>query len=199
MKIDLKRELKALYTASAKAVALIDVPPLRCLIVDGQGHPDKNPAFQQAIELLYSASFAVKFASKKADPARDWGIMPLEGLWWGHESGDWHWSLLIVQPGFVTAADVRRAVGELGKKKRTDAYTKVRLELLREGKCVQTMHIGPYDAEQPTIERMSAFAREQGYAFYGKHHEIYVSDPRRVAPEKLKTILRYPVKKGGRG
>jgi hypothetical protein len=193
-KLDLKKDLKALYSASAQKATLIDVPRLNFLMVDGEGEPGGTPAFQEAIGLLYSTSYTLKFASKKADPERDWAVMPLEGLWM-IDGPRWSWRLMIAQPGFVTVAEVKRALTGLAKTKGTDAYSKLRLEKLAEGKCVQMMHIGPYSAEEPTIERMREFARENGYEFAGRHHEIYFSDPKRVPAEKLKTILRYPVRK----
>jgi hypothetical protein len=193
-KTDLKKELKALYSAPARKAALIDVPRLNFLMVDGKGEPGSTPAFQEAIALLYSTSYTLKSGSKKADPERDWAVMPLEGLW-TIDGPQWSWTMMIAQPGFVTAAEVKRALAELAKKKGTDAYSKVRLEKLAEGKCVQTMHIGPYSQEEPSIQRLRDFARENGYEFAGRHHEIYFSDPKRVPAEKLKTILRYPVRK----
>jgi hypothetical protein len=197
-KLDLKKDHKALFTASARVVALVDVPRLSYLMVDGEGDPSGNASFAEAIELLYSTSYTLKFAAKKADTGRDWAVMPLEGLW-VVQKPRWWWTLMIAQPDFVTAAEVRKAAGELARKHDRRSYARLRLQKFAEGRSVQTLHVGPYDAETPTIERMRQFAREQGLEFAGKHHEIYLSDPRRVAPEKLKTILRQPVKKRAGG
>ena len=196
-KLDLRKDLKPLYAAAVKAVTFVHAARIDFLAVDGYGHPDNSgQEFQRAIELLYSASFTLKFQTKKAAPDKDWAVMPLEGLWW-HEDpkADWNWTLMIAQPPFVTTAQVKAVLKDLNQKKATEDYSKVRLERLAEGKCVQTLHVGPYSAEETTIQRMSEFARANGYELAGKHHEIYMNDPKRVPPERLKTILRYPVKK----
>jgi hypothetical protein len=196
-KLDLKKEMKPLYTASAKTAAFVEAGRIGFLMIDGYGHPDNaKQEFERAIELLYSSSFTLKFQSKKADADKDWVVMPLEGLWW-HENpkADWNWTLMIAQPSFVTNTQVKAVLQELNQKKRTEDYAELRFERFTEGKCVQVLHVGPYSAEEPTIQRMSEFARANGYELAGKHHEIYVTDPNRVPPERLKTILRYTVKK----
>jgi hypothetical protein len=196
-KVDLKKELKPVYTASAKSVGFVNVPRLSFLMIDGYGDPDTEE-FQRAIKLLYSGSFALKSHSRKSSPERDWAMMPMEGLWW-HDSpeAEWSWTLMIAQPPFVTKTQVKEVLKELSARKGTEDYAKARLESFAEGKCVQVLHVGPYSAEEPTIQRLIEFARANGYELSGKHHEIYVSDPNRVPPERLKTILRYPVKKTG--
>ncbi|HOA25424.1 MAG TPA: GyrI-like domain-containing protein [Aggregatilineales bacterium] len=200
-KIDLKRELKHLYAPSAKEVAFVEVPPMQYLMVDGAGDPNTAPAYEEAVEALYAVAYAVKFAVKKADPARDYAVMPLEGLWWAEDmtafnaerKGDWLWTMMIMQPEWVTAAIVEQAVAEAGRKKDLPALPKLRFETYDEGYSAQIMHIGPYSAEGPTIARLHAAIEEAGCALRGKHHEIYLGDPRRTAPEKLKTIIRQPV------
>jgi hypothetical protein len=198
-KIDLRKQLKALYKAAA-APALVEVPPLSCLMIDGRGDPNTSPQFRQALEALYGLSYTMKFASKKAG-GPDWTVMGLEGLWWTDDRDNfrfdrkdlWRWTLLIVQPDVVTAKTLTQTAKELAAKKDNSAIAQVRLERLSEGLCAQVLHVGPYSAEQPTIARLHEFIAAQGRKPRGKHHEIYMSDARRVPPERLKTILRQPV------
>jgi hypothetical protein len=198
-KIDFKKKLKHLYSASAREPALVEVPAMKFLWVDGQGDPN-SPLFQSAIELLYGLSYGLKFTLKKR--GRDYAIPPLEGLWWmeGIEGfdvnrrEDWRWSLMVMQPDFVTAELVAQARAELAAK-RGEPSLAARFEPFHEGLCAQILHIGPYAAEGPTIEKLHRFAEAQGYRLHGRHHEIYLGDPRRSAPEKLKTLLRHPVRK----
>jgi hypothetical protein len=192
-KIDLKKDLKALYTASAKRAALVDVPKLKCLMIDGVGDPNNSPLFQGAMEALYGVAYTLKFGLKL-----DYTVMPAEGLWWADgeppfdmaNKAAWKWTLLMVVPDLVTAA----MVGEAKKKKDVGRVAEVRLESFREGPAVQILHVGPYAEEGPTVARLHQFAAESGYTLAGKHHEIYFSDPRRSKPEKMRTILRQPVK-----
>ncbi len=199
--IDLKKTLKPFYTASATKPAIVDVPPMNALMVDGTGDPN-SPAFQEAVGSLTSVAYTLKFAFKK-DKAVDYPVMALEGLW---SAGDpvafltdrreeWTWTAFIVLPDVVTKKDVAAAVTAVKKKAKFPHFPEVRFEKFAEGKAAQIMHIGPYSAEGPTIERLHAFIAEQGYRLRGRHHEIYFGDPRRSAPEKLKTILRQPVEK----
>jgi hypothetical protein len=201
-KTDFKKTLKHLYRPSAKDFALVEVPAMRFVMVDGFGNPNTAPAYKRAVEWLYSVSYALKFASKK-ELERDYGVLPLEGLWWAQDmdaftAGDkdkWSWTAMIMQPDWITdamfAAAVDKARGKLG-----DPPESLRLDTFDEGLSVQIMHIGPYDAEGPTIARLhQQFIPQNGLTENGHHHEIYLSDPRRVAPEKLKTIIRQPVKR----
>lgn len=204
-KIDLKKDWKPLYTASARKPALIDVPKLKFLMIDGQGDPNTNPEFQRAIEALYSVAYTLKFTLKMGPEQIDYPVMALEGLWWTDtqpfdetNKAAWKWTLMIAQADVITAAMVRAAKKKVKEKKGLARVDDIRLEDWREGKAVQMMHIGPYSEEGPTIEKMHHFAAEQGYQFTGKHHEIYFSDPRRTKPEKLKTLLRHPVAKARR-
>jgi hypothetical protein len=199
-KIDLRKQLKAVYKASASP-ALVEVPPLNCLRIDGRGDPNTSPQFRQAMEALYALSYTMKFASKKAG-GPDWTVMGLEGLWWTDERDGfrmgirrdlWHWTMLIVQPEVVTAKMLAQTAKELAAKKGNPAIAQVRLERLAEGLCAQVMHVGPYDAEEPTIAALHEFIAAQGRHPRGKHHEVYLGDPRRAAPGKLKTLLRQPV------
>ncbi len=205
-KADFKKKFGAFYSASSKEPALVDVPEFRFAVVDGAGgDPAHNPDFQNAVAALYGVSYTIKFALKKARPAREYSVMPLEGLWWceGLRQFDmsrpelWRWRLMIFQPDFVDDGVFQKAVAELSEKKQTTALPAVRLERFEEGRCVQMMHVGPYAAEPATIARMQEFAAGEGYAFSGRHHEIYMGDPRRAKPERLKTILRSPVTRVG--
>lgn len=201
-KIDLKKELKHLYNPSAKEVVIVDVPEMNFLMIDGTGDPNVSQEFQEAVEALYSVSYTFKFMLKKGQMAIDYAVMPLEGLWWvedmaqfGMDTKDkWQWTLMIMQPDFVTKDLVDKAIEMAGKKKNLPALSKMRFESYHEGRAAQIMHIGPYAAEGPTIEKIHNFAKDQGYELKGKHHEIYLSDPRKSAPEKMKTVIRQPVK-----
>jgi hypothetical protein len=198
--IDLKKTLKPYYTASASKPALIDVPARNCLMIDGRGDPN-GQAFQEAIGTLYSVAYTLKFTFKK-EKAIDYPVMALEGLWCadniadfpGDKRDNWQWTIFITLPDVVTKKDIAQAVAAVKAKAKFPRFPEVRFEKFLEGKAAQIMHIGPYAAEGPTIERLHKFVEEQGYALRGKHHEIYLGDPRRSAPEKLKTIIRHPVK-----
>jgi len=200
-KLDLKKELKRLYSPSPKEPVLVDVPDMNFLMVDGAGDPNTAQEYKDSIEVLYAMSYTLKFMVKKEDPEHDYTVMPLEGLWWGDdpnfllvgEKDTWNWTSMIMQPEFVTEKHVAGAVEQVKKKKDPVALLKCRCESFHEGLSAQIMHIGPYAEEEPTIKRLHAFIEEQGHRPRGKHHEIYLSDPRRAAPEKLKTVVRQPV------
>jgi hypothetical protein len=200
-KIDFKKELKSFYRASAREVAIIDLPQWNFLQVDGSGNPNTTPAFEAAIEALYSLSYTLKFMVKKGANGLDYGVLPLEGLWWSEEmesfvKGDkdkWNWTLMIMQPDCISPELVEEATEKVRGKKELPALSRVRFESYAEGKAAQVLHVGPYSEEGPTIERLHYFIEESGYKRRGKHHEIYLGDPRRAAPEKLKTILRQPI------
>lgn len=200
-KIDFKKELKHLYSASQKEAVFVDVPEMKYLMVGGEGDPNESQEFRDAIEALYSVSYTLKFMVKKGKPAVDYVVPPLQGLWWADdmaaftagEKDTWKWTLMIMQPEFVTEDLFKKAVREVEKKKNPPALSKLRLESYHEGLSAQVMHVGPYSEEGPTIERLHGFIREKGHDLRGKHHEVYLSDPRRSAPEKLKTIIRQPI------
>lgn len=202
-KIDLKKELKHLYKPATKKVELVEVPEMNFLMVNGKGAPEGSQEFQEAIEVLYGVSYTLKFMLKGQKKGPDYTIMPLEGLWWMAGGGDfdikresdWKWTLMIVQPGHITEDDVKEAAAQLKEKKDPQGLKKLRFRGFEEGLSVQIMYIGPYSEEKDTIEKMESYASENGYRFRGKHHEIYLGDPRRTAPEKLKTVLRHPVRK----
>jgi len=203
-KIDLKRELTALYGPSAKAVVRIEVPPMKFLMIDGQGDPNSAPAYSEAIEALYAVAYALKFAVKKGPLAIDYGVMPLEGLWWAEdmssfatgERADWLWTMMIMQPDFVTANLVDDVVAEVARKKNPAALSRMRFETFAEGLSAQTMHIGPFSEEAPTIERVHDFIAASGARRTGKHHEIYLTDIRKADPTKWKTVIRQPMSEG---
>ena len=197
-KMDLKKELKPLYTASATEAALVSAWPLNYLMFNGFGDPDADPEFQAGIEALYTGSYTLKFMLKK-NLGLDWVVPPLEGLWWllladfdPSRRDDWHWTLMLPQPTEVTRELLEQAVAAAKQKKPLPLLEKLRLEIYDEGQAAQILHVGPYSEEAATIERLHAFITAKGYHICGKLHEIYLSDPRRTAPEKLQTILRQP-------
>ena len=198
--IDLKKELKPLYQPSPKSVVVVDVPPMNFLMVDGEGDPNSSQAFSDAIGALFAVSYTVKFMIKRGPLAIDYGVMPLEGLWWADDmtkfspddKSNWKWTVMIKQPSFVTPVIIEDAIVEVKKKKNPLAISKVRFESLSEGRCAQTMHIGPFSEEGPTIEKVHQFIDTMGHR-RGKHHEIYLSDIRKAAPSKWKTIVRQPM------
>jgi hypothetical protein len=199
-KIDRKRELKELYSARAGEPRLVDVPELSYLTVSGIGEPGGEP-FRQAIDALYTMSYTLKFLLKRSAQGLDFVVMPLQALWGGDPAdfpagrrSAWEWTLMILQPDQMTGDLVERAREDAAKKKDLPALANLCLERLREGTVVQILHVGPYDTERATIEHLHAFMAERGLAFAGRHHEIYLSDPSRTAPGKLRTILRQPVR-----
>jgi hypothetical protein len=197
--IDYKKELKQLYAPSAKEVVQVEVPPLHFLMIDGQGDPNTAPEYVTAVETLYALAYALKFKVKRGASGVDFAVMPLEGLWWGadidwHDAGQrtsWQWTMMIMQPEHVTAALFEQALAET-KKKPALALDRVRFERYDEGLAAQILHIGPYATEGPTIARLHAFIEQHGRTLRGKHHEIYLGDPRKSAPEKLRTVIRQP-------
>ncbi len=198
-KIDLHKLRKDEY-ATPKEPRLVDVKAARYLAVAGQGEPGGD-AFREKVQAIYGVAYAVKMAKKKT--GLDYGVSKLEGLWWGasgkpdfaqEPQNTWNWKLLILAPDFVTEADLDAARSTLLKKGKDPAVNEVHLETIKEGRCVQMLHVGPYDTEHETIARMKSFAENQGLSFHGLHHEIYLSDPRRVPPERLQTIIRVPVR-----
>lgn len=200
-KLDLKKELKHLYQASAKEVVEVEVSTMNYLMVDGEGDPNIVSAFAEAVEALFTVSYTLKFMVKKGVLATDYGVMPLEGLWWADDmtkfsiadKSNWKWTVMIAQPPFVTRAMLDAAFAEVKKKKNPAALSRLRFESFTEGKCAQILHIGPFSEEGPTIARLHKFIETNGGKLYGKHHEIYLSDIRKAAPGKWKTIIRQPL------
>jgi hypothetical protein len=200
-KLDLKKTLKHLYKAGTEP-ALLDIPVMKYLMIDGTGNPNTSPEYQEALQALYSVAYTLKFKVKK-EMGLDFGVMGLEGLWWMdnmadfslERKDDWKWTMMILQPDFVTAELVTTATGDAVKKKGLAALERIRFEPYDEGLCAQILHLGPYATEAPTIQRLHDFIHSSGCTRTGKHHEIYLSDPRRGDPAKIKTIIRQPVKK----
>jgi hypothetical protein len=199
-KRDFKKELKHLYGPSKKEFSVVDVPPMNFLMIDGHGDPNDNPDLQAGMDALYGMVYTIKFALKPH--GIEFVVPPSEGLWWLEDMSEfsletkdrWEWTIMIMQPDEVTDEIVAEAREELKDKKDPPALSKMRYERYHEGLSVQIMYLGPYADEGPTIARMHDFIHESGYDFNGKHHEIYLGDPRRTAPEKLKTVIRQPVK-----
>lgn len=194
---DFKKVYKDLYTAIATPVE-VDVPLLKFLTIDGVGDPS-GPGYREAVEALYGVSYAVRFELKKSEIV-EYPVMPLQGLWWGSEHNlttvdrdTWNWTMMIMQPPQTVAELVTHAIDMTARKKPSAALNRIRLTEFAEGQCAQILHTGPYGGELPTITRLLDFIRGQGMQVGGKHHEIYLSSPTRTAPEKLKTIIRYPV------
>ena len=198
-KLDLYKLHAAEYVAP-RTPRLVETGPAKYLAIGGTGDPD-GPAFGEKVGALYAVAFTVKMARKKA--GRDYKVAGLEALWWGvgqeqwlirQARHQWRWKVLIRAPDFVAAKDVAAARKVLLAKGKAKSIAQVKLEALREGRCVQMLHVGPYLNEGPTLDAMLAFAKANRLKFAGRHHEIYLSDPRRVKPEKLRTILRHPVR-----
>lgn len=198
-KIDLKKTHKDLFSAR-RAPRLVDVPPLPYFMVDGQG-PPAGEAYQETIQALYSTAYTLKFALKNAGRT-DFVVAPLETLWWSDDPraldenrrDEWRWTGMVMQPDHVTDADLQAALGGLRRKGiRNPAHDRLRLDTLEERRAAQLLYVGPYDAMGPSVAQLRTFVAAEGYRPAGRHHDIYLSDPRRTAPEKLKTILRQPV------
>jgi len=201
-KVDFKKEFKELYVPPKKFV-IVDVPEMQFLKVDGHGDPNVAQEYQDAVEALYAVAYKIKFMSKK-QLGRDYVVPPLEGLWWAEDmqtftsardKSQWDWTMMIMIPEWITSEMYVEALELLRNGKNPAALEKVHLESYHEGLSVQIMHTGSYDDEGPTLMKLhQEFLPDNGYAENGKHHEIYLGDPRRVAAEKLKTVLRQPVR-----
>ena len=200
-KIDLKKQLKHLYNPP-KEFVFVDVPEMNFLMIDGKGDPNTSQEYKDAIETLYALSYTLKFMVKK-EKMVDYVVMPLEGLWWTESMSEfttenkdiWKWTSMIMQIEYVTEELFNRAVEQVKAKKNLPALSKVKFKSFHEGLSAQIMYFGPYSNEGPTIQKLHNFIKDNGYELSGKHHEIYLGDPRKTAPEKLKTVIRQPVKK----
>jgi len=198
-KFDVKTD--RLFRPAAGSFEIVDVPPALILAADGSGNPNTSPRYASVVESLFAASYAIKFASKAV--GRDLVVPPLEGLWWAEDysvdfatrsKDEWLWTVFIRQPSWLSDVELEDLLVEAAAKKKRPEIIELRLETLDEGLCVQTLHVGAYDDEVDVIRRLhTEFLPANGLVERGKHHEIYLSDPRRVAPEKLRTILRQPV------
>lgn len=202
-KLDLKKELKQYYKASAKNIDVVDIPSFNYLTIEGKGNPNESSEFEEAIGALYAVAYTIKFGAKKNVGMTDFVVMPLEGLWWTPDMADfsldrkdlWHWKLMILLPEFISKDFFAEQQEAAFKKKGLDKIRELKFEEYTEGLSMQKLYIGPYSEEHETIKIMHEFARNSGYKLRGKHHEIYLGDPRKTAPEKLKTILRQPIEK----
>ncbi|OZM71283.1 hypothetical protein CFN78_21045 [Amycolatopsis antarctica] len=200
-KTDFKRDLDA-YQAKRGRFRVVDVPELQYLMIDGHGDPNTSPEFAAAVEALYPVAYKLKFASKR-ELGRDYVVMPLEGLWWAEnmdsftvsrEKSRWDWTLMIMLPDWIDEDMFNTAVEQAGARNAPARLADLRKQTLSEGRCVQTLHIGSYDDEADVLARMhEEFIPGNGFRMVGKHHEIYLSDARKVAAEKRRTILRQPV------
>ena len=201
-RIDLRKQYKEFYQPPKGQFTIADVPTMNFVMIDGAGDPNTSTDYRDAVEALYSLVYTLKFMLKKQSD-QDFTVLPLEGLWWADDMQDfakqpkdtWKWTMMIAQPDFASRSDYARARELAVAKKPLPALERTRWERFREGLCAQITYIGPYAEEGPTIASMHAFIDENGYRLAGKHHEIYMSDPRRAAPEKLKTVIRQPIKR----
>lgn len=205
-KLDLRKQFKTLFSPSAKQVEVVDVPSLQFAMINGlipeHESPGTSADFEDAMQALYGISYTLKFMSRLSkDNPIDYTVMALEALWWVEHNDfefskkqEWLFKAMIMQPDHISPAMFSEALDKLNKKKPSPAVSKLKLDKFAEGRCIQVMHLGPYSAEPATIDRMKAFMKENHLVRNGHHHEIYLGDPRKSAPEKLKTILRQPVK-----
>ncbi len=199
--LDWKKELKHLYQPSTKEVTQVDVPAMNYLMIDGKGDPNTSKDYADVVEALFAVAYTIKFMVKKSALDIDYGVMPLEGLWWANDmtkfstedKSNWLWTAMIAQPPFVTREMVSAAIAEVTKKKNPAAISKLRFETFTEGRCAQIMHIGPFSEEGPNIAKVHQFIEGYGCKLHGKHHEIYLSDIRRADPAKWKTVIRQPM------
>jgi len=200
-KIDYKKELKHLYKPSAKTVTTVDVPEMNFLMIDGKGDPNTSEAFREAIRCLYPVSYTLKFMVKRGEIGIDYGVLPLEGLWWCDDmhnfsvddKSNWKWTLMIMQPELITENMVEEAMAEVKKKKNPSSLPLLKFQKYTDGLSAQTLHIGPFSDEGPTVQRVHAYIQEAGHTRRGKHHEIYLSDIRTAKPENWKTVIRQPM------
>jgi hypothetical protein len=205
IKIDLRKQYKKLYSPSSRQVSVIDVPELKFVMVNGKiesgKSPGTSPTFKLAMEALYGLAYTLKFMSKwRPEEPIDYTVMGLEALWWVEDGlfditrpDNWYWSAMILQPEHITTEMFQEARAKLKQKKENPKIDETRLENFHEGLCIQIMHIGPYADEPATVRVMEGYAQQNGYQMQHKHHEIYLGNPMRSAPDKLKTILRHPV------
>jgi hypothetical protein len=202
-KIDFKKELKHLYRPSAKQFEVVDIPEMNFLMVHGHGNPNTAQTYKEAVEALYAVAYKLKFMSKKS-LGNDFVVPPLEGLWWAKDmeafvigkKDDWDWTMMIMQPEWITQEIFEEGSALVKKAKNPPALSKMQLQSYDEGLSIQIMHFGSYDDEAPTLAKLhNEFIPKNNYTLSGKHHEIYLSDPRKVKPEKLKTVLRQPVRR----
>ncbi len=202
-KINHAKEFSYLYKQPKNKINLVDVPPLKFLVIDGIGDPNNNPDYSEALSALYSTAYKLKFAIKKGPLAVDYKVMPLEGLWWAEDmalfnlenKSNWLWRMMIMQPEYISEDLYKTIIASVKQKKELSKLDDVRFETYQEGLCMQIFHLGPYgEGERETINKLHTHIESEGYQRVGKHHEIYFNSPLRTAPENLKTIIRQPIK-----
>lgn len=197
--IDLKSEFNTLYKPSAKEVVEVNVPAFNFLMIDGEGNPNTSEQYLEAVQALFSVSYSIKFTLKN-DLNLNYTVMPLEGLWWAddlstfvkEDKSQWKWTMMIMQPPETTQKIVQASILKTQEKKGFPGLSRIRFESFKEGRCAQTLHVGPFSAEGPSIARVHAFIQDHS-KLRGKHHEIYLSDVRKAAPEKWRTVIRQPM------
>jgi hypothetical protein len=204
-KIDLRKQYREYYSPSSKSVSKVDIPEFKFLMIDGKieagASPGTSPSFKLAMEALYGVAYALKFMSKlRQEHPIDYNVMGLEALWWIEQGifdiarpDNWCWTAMILQPDHITSTMVREAQVKVTERKQNSKISDLRIEKFQEGLCIQIMHIGPYATEPMSVNKMEEYALQNGYVMHSKHHEIYLGNPLRSAPEKLKTILRHPI------
>jgi len=201
VKIDFKKESKHLYYPSVKMAEIVDVPMMNFLMINGVGDPNTAQEYKNAVEALFALSYTLKFIVKKEKDI-DYVVLPLESLWFTDDitkfslenKDEWKWISMIMQPEYITKDLVSKALEKVKRRKNPIDLKKIRFESFHERLSAQIMHIGPYSAETPTIEKLHKFITETGHVLRGKHHEIYLSDPHKAKPEKMKTVIRQPLK-----
>ena len=202
-KLDYKKDFPEFYNPSPKEPSIINIPKMKFFMIDGKGDPNIAKEYKDAVETIYAISYALKMkVVKKETPQNDYVVPPLEGLWymenmkeWSIENKDaWHWTMMIRIPDFVTEEQINKSITIVKETKNPPAISEIYIEDYNEGKVVQIMYYGSYSDEGPTITRMHEFVEKQGYELSGKHHEIYLNDPRKVEPAKCKTIIRQPMR-----
>lgn len=206
MKIDYVKTLGNLYQQPNNEISILEVPAMNFLAIRGRGDPNGSEQYSQAIGALYGLAYTLKFTIKKGPSALDYAVLPLEGLWWADDMrqfslddrSNWQWQMMIMQPDCVTKDLFLQAREDVRRKKNPPLLDQVNFERFEEGLCAQIFHAGPYgEAERPTTDKLHAFITEHGFEKTGKHHEIYFNSPLRTAPEKLKTIIRQPIRRAG--
>ncbi len=200
-KVDYKKQLKDFYMAKVNKPVVVHVPKMNFIMIDGKGDPNTSQEYIDAIQALYPVAYTIKFTSKLRY-GKDFGVMPLEGLWWTknmkdfntNDKSNWLWTAMIMQPSVVTEDIFNQAVQQVKEKKNPSGLAKLRFASYDEGQAAQVMYVGPYSDEGPTIQKLHEFIKDQGGRLEDSkhHHEIYLGDPRRVDPAKLKTIIRQP-------
>jgi hypothetical protein len=201
-KVNYKTRLKHLYHPSAKRIDSLVIPEMQYLIIDGKGEPG-GESYHTAVEALFTVAYTMKFMVKREQQRMDYGVMPLEGLWWAQDMSDfitrrkerWQWTMMIMQPECTNHLLYQTAIERVRTKKPKINLAKLRFENFTEGLVAQTLHIGPFDDEGPTVERLHQHIKDSRHKLDGKHHEIYLTDIRRAAPQNWKTIIRQPMRK----